>query len=211
LKNYVETGKIKGIMMKKLALMMLILSTLTFAGDANELLRKVKEKFSEIKDFSAEINQEGNNPVFTGKMFYKKDDKFRLELRNMTIVSDGITIWNYNKKDNRVVIDETKYSESFPFSLDKLLNEYPSKSNLSSTTEGNFNILTLTPKPGSDLNFTRARLWINSDNLIERVFLESGTENKMDFRISGYKLNQALPDSRFTFNPPEGSRIIDLR
>jgi hypothetical protein len=33
----------------------------------------------------------------------------------------GSTIWNYNKKDNRVVIDEVKYSESFPFSLDKLV------------------------------------------------------------------------------------------
>jgi chaperone LolA len=197
--------------MLKTILMLLVMTSFLLASDAGELLKNVKERYSGIKDFSAVIKQEGKNPVFTGTLYYKQNNQFHLELRNMTIISDGSTIWNYNKKDNRVVIDDVEYTESFPFSFETLLNEYPSKSNLTSSIDGNLNVLILTPKPGSDLNFTKARIWINKDNLIERISVGRGQEGEVTIRISDYKLNQNLPQTRFTFTVPEGSNIIDLR
>jgi outer membrane lipoprotein-sorting protein len=195
--------------LKYLVFALLLLSINTFASDADKLLKEVKDKFNSIKDFSAQINQDGKNSVFNGTVMFKKENKFRLELKNMTIISDGTTLWNYSKKENKVVIDEVN-EESFPFSLEILLNEYPSKSNLSSSTEGKFRILELTPKPGSRLNFTRARLWINEQNLVERINVEN-QQSGYSFRLSGYKLNQDTPDSMFSFKAPEGSRVIDLR
>jgi outer membrane lipoprotein-sorting protein len=197
--------------MLKMIFMSIIMTSFLLAGDAGELLKNVKERYSNIKDFSADIKQEGKNPVFTGKLYYKQDNQFHIELKNMTIISDGSTIWNYNKKDKRVVIDDVEYSGSFPFSIETLLNEYPSKSNLVSSTDGNLNLLILTPKPGSDLNFTKATIWINSDNLIERISVGRGQEGEITIRISDYKINLNLPQSRFTFTAPEGSNIIDLR
>jgi outer membrane lipoprotein-sorting protein len=197
--------------MKRIAFLILILPMILIANDSDELLKRVQDRFSEIRDFSAEIKQEGNNPLFTGRLMYKKENQFRLDLKNMTIVSDGYTVWNYNKKENRVVIDDVRDSESFPFSFNTLLNDYPSRSSLSSSKEGNLNVLTLIPKRGSGLNFNRARLWINSDYLIERISLETGQEGEVNIRISDYKINQNLSESLFNFIIPEGSRIIDLR
>jgi outer membrane lipoprotein carrier protein len=196
--------------MKKAAIFILIFSLNLFAQDADKLLRNLQETFSAINDFTAEIKQEGDNPVFTGKLFYKKENKFRLELKNMTIVSDGETIWNYNKKDNRVVVDDVRASESVPFSFETLLNEYPSKSNLSSRKEGNRDILILTPKTSSELNFREAAISVNSENLIEKISINNGN-NRIVINISGYSINKDLPDSRFNFKTPEGSKIIDLR
>jgi outer membrane lipoprotein-sorting protein len=99
--------------------------------------------------------------------------------------------------------------ENFPFSFEKILNEYPSKSNLSSVSEGNQNILILTPKQGSGLNFRNARLWINKDNLVERILIEQ--DNTFDIYITDYRINQNIPESRFNFDVPEGTSVIDLR
>jgi outer membrane lipoprotein-sorting protein len=196
--------------MKKILFFVCLFTVMVFAQDADQLLKNVKERFEGIKDFSAEIRQEGSNQVFNGKLYYKQTDKFRLELKDMIIVSDGSTVWNFNKKDNRLVIDEVDNAASFPFSFEKILNEYAPKSNLSSSIDGNLRVLSFTPKPGTNLNFSSARLWINKDNLVKRISVNNGSES-ITLRLTEYKLNQDQPDSRFTFKAPEGSRVIDLR
>ncbi|RPI66444.1 MAG: outer membrane lipoprotein carrier protein LolA [Ignavibacteriales bacterium] len=193
-----------------IGLLVIFLSINIIAGDEEELLRNVKEKFNSIDDFSANVIQEGKNSFLNGKIYYKKENKFYLDLKNMTIVSDGITIWNHNKKENKVVVNDLGSEENSIFSFNTLLGEYPSKSNISSSKEGNFNVLILSPKEGSGLNFSEARLWINSEYLIEKVSVIN-ENNNITFNFSGYKINQDLPDSRFTFTAPKGSSIIDLR
>jgi outer membrane lipoprotein-sorting protein len=187
------------------------ISVFAVTADPDELLKSIRTKFDSINDFSAQIKQSGNNPVFSGRIFFRKGNQFRLELRNMTIVSDGSTIWNYNKKENKVVIDELDNSGKLPFSLESILNEYPSKSTLSSSTEGRLNVLVLTPKPEAGLNFKSARLWINSEYLVEKVLIKNSNSSDFELNISEYKLNQDISDSRFRFDIPEGSRVIDLR
>ena len=49
---------------------------------------------------------------FDGKFLFKKENQLRLELKNLIIVSDGKTNWNYNKKQNKVII--TNYDENDP-------------------------------------------------------------------------------------------------
>jgi outer membrane lipoprotein-sorting protein len=52
---------------------------------------------------------------------------------------------------------------------------------------------------------------INKDNLVEKIIIERTASGEMSIELSNYKLNQDLPDTRFSFTPPEGSTIIDLR
>jgi outer membrane lipoprotein-sorting protein len=90
-------------LLNKIFIIIVFLSQAAFPGDPDQTLKNVKDKFSTIKDFSAELKQGGKNQVFNGTIYYKKQNKFRIELKNMSIISDGSTIWNYNKKDNKVV------------------------------------------------------------------------------------------------------------
>jgi outer membrane lipoprotein-sorting protein len=41
--------------------------------------------------------------------------------------------------------------------------------------------------------------------------LNGGGSENVEVVFSNYNLNQSLEDSKFIFNPPEGSTIIDFR
>ncbi|MGE5859653.1 MAG: LolA family protein, partial [Ignavibacteria bacterium] len=113
--------------MLKLALSVFML--FTAYGDtqnAGSILKSVQEKFNNINDLSADFARySGGSEKLSGKLFYKKENKVRLELKNSTIVSDGETNWNYSKSGNKVVISEFDDSDPSALSLPKILYKYP--------------------------------------------------------------------------------------
>lgn len=181
------------------------------AGD--ELLKKVQSKYSTINDLSANFSKINNGDVeFNGAFYYKKPNKLRLELNNLVIVSDGSTNWNFNKKDNRVIISE--YSEENPelISIDKILYDYPSLSEVTASVEkGSVNVLTLTPKENSGLNYNSVNLYINSKDLIDNVIIERLDGEKIHLKLIDIEVNTNVANSKFLFEPPKGSKVIDLR
>src|SRR5512139_3625561 len=81
------------------------ISTSIAQSEAQELLKKIQDKFDSITDLSAKITQLVNGKTnLKGKAFYKKANNLRFEFENMVIVSDGETSWNFNKKQNKVII-----------------------------------------------------------------------------------------------------------
>jgi outer membrane lipoprotein carrier protein len=199
--------------MKKSVLLVLFifLCAIGFGQDStNNLLKSVQSKYNSIKSFTVNFTKSsGSKEDFSGKLFLKKENKLRIELKNNTIITDGETFWNYNKKENKVIINNYDESEPSELSLNSFINNYPAKSNVSSGEEGNLNTLTFIPKT-SDLNFNSAKLYINKDNLVEKVVVKS-TSGNSTISLSGYKLNEDIPDSEFIFSPPKGMKVIDLR
>jgi chaperone LolA len=198
--------------MKKLIILMaLTVGWVAFGqGNTGVLLKSVQAKYNSITSLSVNFNKSaGSKEDFSGKLFLKKDNKLRIELKNNLIVTDGETFWNYDKKQKKVIINNYDASDPSEFSLNSFVNDYPSKCNLTSGEEGDFKTLTLVPKT-SELNFKKATLYINDDNLIEKVIMENNT-GISTITLSGYKLNQSTPDKEFTFSPPEGIKVIDLR
>jgi len=199
--------------MKRSVLIMLsmFLCASVFGQDnTNELLNAVQSKYNSINTLTADFSKSsGNKEDFSGKIYLKKENKLRIELKNNTIITDGETFWNYNKKENKVIINNYDESEPSELSLNNFIQVYPSKSNVSSGEEGNYKTLTLVPK-SAELNFTSAKLYINNDDLVEKVIVDSNS-GKSTIRLSDYKLNQDIPDSEFTYSPPKGIKVIDLR
>lgn len=198
--------------MKYLRFILLLVTSFSvsiFASDADQLLKNIQAKYSSINNFSAEVKNQGNSEL-RGKIYYSRGNKYRIEFKNSAIISDGAAYWNYNKKDNKVVIDSTSRGNNI-FTIDYLLNEFPSRCTLSSSKEGKYSTLILTPKQGSEIDFNSAKLWISSDNLIERISIDAPNADNLDYTFSDYKLNQNLSASLFTFEVPKGCRIIDIR
>jgi chaperone LolA len=176
----------------------------------NELLKSVQSKYNSINTLAVNFaKSSGSKEDFSGKLYLKKENKLRIELKNNTIISDGETFWNYNKKENKVIINNYDSEEPTELSLNNFIQVYPSKSNVTSGEEGNYKTLTLEPKT-SDLNFNKAKLYINNDNLVEKVQIDSNS-GESTITLSGYKLNQDIPDSEFTYSPAKGIKVIDLR
>jgi len=189
-----------------------VFATTTFSqNDAVKVLNDLQTKFDTIKDLSVDFTHTGNGKSkLTGMLVFKKENMLRIDTKNFIIVTDGTTSWNYNKKQNKVII--SNYDENDPgvFSINELVYELPAESDIELSNENGQNVLTLTPN-SYNYSFDSAKLWLNEDNLISKVVLNDAAIGIVKVKFSNYQLNQNLKDSEFSFTPPEGSRIIDIR
>ncbi len=189
-----------------------VFAATTFSqNDADKVLKDLQAKFDTIKDLSVEFNQSGNGKSkLAGMLFIKKENKLRIDTKNLIIISDGTTSWSYNKKENKVII--SNYDENDPgvFSINELVYDLPGESDIELGNDNGQNVLTLIPN-SYEYSFDSVKLWLGEDNLISKVVLKDASMGKVEIKFSDYQLNQNLKDSEFSFTPPEGSRIIDIR
>lgn len=173
-------------------------------------LKSLQDKFNTIQNFTANVNQLiDGKPTLSGRIFFKKENNFRIEFGNSIIVSDGTTSWNFNKKENKVIITDYEEDGSL-FSINFLVYQFPDKCILKGELDGNLRKLTLTPKNRTS-NLGEVTLWINKNDLIEKVQTSDPASGLLELNFSDIRINQSLSISNFQFTPPQGSRIIDLR
>ncbi len=190
------------------SLVIFLFSSFYGFSQESKILNDVQEKFNSVSAMSADFVQSANGKSsVTGKVFYGKGDKFRVELKNNIIVCDGETFWNYNKKENKVIVNNYDADDPSSFSIKTILNDYPQKC----TIEEKEGAVILTPKKDSGLNFTKAEIWVNDQNLVQKVLLEDPSKGNIEVSLSNYNLNQKVSENKFKYNPPEGSKVIDLR
>ena len=194
-----------------ISLLVLFLSTVGFTQNAESVLKSLQNKFDSITDLTADVAQKNNGQSnLTGKMYFKKENNIRLELGNQTIVADGKTSWNYNKKNKKVIISDYDEAGSGLLSINYLVYQYPSECDLSLSTEGTSQILNLKPKSKKN-NLGEVKLYISKENLIDKAVISNPASGTMEVSFSNYKLNQNLPDAKFSFTEPEGTTVVDLR
>jgi len=194
-----------------ISLLVLFLSTVGFTQNAESVLKSLQNKFDSITDLTADVAQKNNGQSnLTGKMYFKKENNIRLELGNQTIVADGKTSWNYNKKNKKVIISDYDEAGSGLVSINYLVYQYPSECDLSLSTEGTSQILNLKPKSKKN-NLGEVKLYISKENMIDKALISNPAGGTMEVSFSNYKLNQNLPDAKFSFTEPEGTTVVDLR
>ena len=194
-----------------ISLLVLFLSTVGFTQNAESVLTSLQNKFDSITDLTVDVAQKNNGQSnLTGKMYFKKENNIRLELGNQTIVADGKTSWNYNKKNKKVIISDYDEAGSGLLSINYLVYQYPSECDLSLSTEGTSQILNLKPKSKKN-NLGEVKLYISKENMIDKALISNPAGGTMEVSFSNYKLNQNLPDSKFSFTEPEGTTVVDLR
>lgn len=194
-----------------ISLITLFFATTTFSQNAEAVLKSLQNKFNSINSLSVNVTQKANSKsALTGKMYFKKENNIRVEFTNQLIVSDGKTSWNYNKKDKKVIISDYDDTGSGVLSINYLVYQYPSECNLSLSSEGGKQVLILTPKSKRN-NFGEVKLFINKDDLIDKIITSNQGAGSIEILFSNYSLNPSISDSQFSFTPPEGTSIVDLR
>lgn len=183
----------------------------TAQEDAKKVLKNIQDKFSSIKDLSADLTQLVNDKVnLKGKVFFKKENHLRFEFDNMLIVSDGETSWNYNKKQNKVIITDYDTEGNKILSIRQIIYDYPKDCELNTSESEGKQVLELIPKDAT-ISFSSIKLFINTENLITKVLVDDPATGIIQIDLSNYQLNKNLPDSYFSFTAPEGSQVLDLR
>lgn len=194
-----------------LIISIILFNTSIAQDDAKVVLKNIQNKFDSITDLSAQITQSVNGQVnLKGKVYYKKENHLRFEFKNILIVSDGQTSWNYNEKQNKVIITDYDNEGNKILSIRQIIYEYPDDCELSTyELEGN-KVLQLIPKDDT-FSFNSIKLFINGNNLLTKALIDDPATGLIQLDLSDYQINKNLSDSYFSFSPPEGSQILDLR
>ncbi|MDO9028728.1 MAG: outer membrane lipoprotein chaperone LolA [Candidatus Roizmanbacteria bacterium] len=210
--------------MKKILIVVpaiLLACNVTFADGSEKILSKVQKKYETIKDVTAEFTQNITFGVskmeqsFHGSLTMKKGNRYRVEMEQQTIVTDGKTVWSYSHPNNQVIIDKYK-EDPKSFSPDRVLINVPK--NYNTIFLGNENlfgkktaVIKLTPKESKSL-VKAMKVWINlEDYLMRKIEITDVIYKVKLYLINSIKLNTGVSDILFKFEIPEGTDTIDLR
>jgi len=199
-------------MINLISILLILILNPNYFETGDKLLKNLQAKFAKVEDLSAEFKQSINGKAtIAGKFFYKREDRLRIELKNSILISNGSTNWNYNLKENKVIISNSEENNASPLSLRKIVYDYPEECTITSETDNGEEVLVFTPNKNSSIGYSVVKMWISKENLINRILMKDKADNLIQIDFSKYKLNQKISDSKFNFTPAEGSKVIDLR
>ncbi|MEI7811628.1 MAG: outer membrane lipoprotein carrier protein LolA [Ignavibacteria bacterium] len=206
--------------MKNYLLLFAILSVCNVAFAQNLVLQKLQKKFNSINTLSADFEQisrmteKNKSLVSKGKLYYQKENKYRIEFKNIELISDGITIWNFNKHTNKVVINSLT-NDPNSFSLKNIIIDLPVRSKVESleadTIAGQKCYVTLLTSLKGEQSFRSVKIWSDNKDLIRRIEMADHNGFINIFELSGLKINQKIPAGKFNLEIPEGTETVDLR
>lgn len=189
--------------------------------DAGDILKRLEKKYDSVHDVKVSFSQHVRFGVteaeqsFSGTLVMRKGNKYRIELEEQTIVTDGKTVWSYSKYNHQVVIDNYKEDPN-SFSPDKVLVNVPDRYGAAilgkeKLANQETTIVKLNPKD-SKSTVQWMKLWVDDDeSLMRKVQVLDVSDNLTTYVVDSIALNTGVKESQFRFDPPGGVEVIDLR
>lgn len=209
------------LLLKSLILGLFLANLSVFCQDditAQDVIQNVQNSYRDISDAKASFSQtvkfgKQKAQSSSGTLYIKKENKYRIETGSQTIVTDGSTSWSYTPAKKQVVIDYYKETGN-TFSPNKYLFQYPENfySDLSGTEKMNGkDVYVLSLKPRESGYVKSAKLWVGKDDwMIKKIYIVTD-ESTLTYSVKNIQTNIGLSSSKFTFSPPEGTEVIDMR
>jgi len=187
----------------------------------SELTSNMQRRYETIENVVAKFAQQvkfGFSNIeqrFTGTLIMKKPRMYRIESEHQTLVTDGTTVWAYSPVNKQVVVDKYKEKQN-SISPDLFLLNLPSdyySTLLGRETEAEKSLLTVKLVPKDDRSFIKSvKLWIVDGTWdVRKILIVDVNETETMYVIDRLSQNTAINDSLFSFSPPPGTEIVDLR
>jgi outer membrane lipoprotein carrier protein len=191
------------------------------AQTAEEVLEQVRKKYDTVNDAELRFSQTVRFSMskveqrLDGTLLMKKGNRYRVETDEMTVVTDGETVWSYSRINNQVLIDRFKLDER-SFSPERILMAAPadfSASLLGHEKVGKVEAVVLKLFPATDQSFLSVlKLWVDEgDHLIRKVEMTDANGKETTYVVTEIRINSGVTDGRFTYKIPEGVETVDLR
>jgi outer membrane lipoprotein carrier protein len=186
-----------------------------------DITERLQRRFEMIDDAVAQYTQHikfgfsNIEQTFAGTLTIKKPNKYRIESEHQTIVTDGETVWAYSPVNHQVILDKYKENRNV-LSPDQFVLNLPA--NYTSAILGSEKskdgvqiILKLVPK--DERSFVRSvKLWVEEGTwVVRKVSIVDLNDTETTYTIRDLKLNTNVKEKTFTFDPPNGTEIVDLR
>jgi outer membrane lipoprotein carrier protein len=188
---------------------------------AQGVLDRMKEKYDQVQDMQLKFIQKSTFELSRieqeteGTLFLKKQNKYRIETNGQTIVTDGVTVWSYNPTAKQVLIDKFKLDEN-SVTPERILGGAPddfTTSLLGREKVGKVDTYILKLIPRNEQSVIKSmKLWVDANTwLIKKTELSDLNGKLTLYTVVEAKVNGGLSDSRFSFQAPEGTDVVDLR
>lgn len=186
-----------------------------------EITDHLQKKYDSIQDATARFTQHvkfGFSKIeqdFSGTLKMKKLHKYRVETEYQTLVTDGVTVWSYSPVNKQMLID--KYKETGDsFTPEQFLLNLPSNyfATIVQPEQGaDKSVIALKLVPKDDQSFIKSmKVWIDAGSwVVKKVEMLDVNDTEKIYTVQDIKINTGLKENTFSFTPPQGTEVVDLR
>jgi outer membrane lipoprotein carrier protein len=197
--------------------------------DGPEVVRRMQGRFAKVQTLSARFEKQHHWQLvdqktrLKGRLYVEKPGKFRFETDVQTVATDGTTAWNYVPDNEQVLVSgygkvqEDRSFEKMLFDLILLgAGEYTSAFTAGYGGDARVrgsrcHILVLDARE-ADRYVSRVRVWVDRKLwLVRRIEYRNINDDVTTYELWDIKVNKELKPSLFTFEPPKGVEVVDLR
>ena len=213
-------------MMRTLATLLIVCCILPAAGQEKEwtvkqVTEQLQHRYEMIDDAVVQFEQHvkfGYSSIeqnFAGTLKMKKPRHYRIESEHQTIVTDGTTVWASSTANNQVIVDRYKENSNSispeQFMLNLPANYYASLLGTEKQPGGDVVLLKFIPK--DDRSFVKSVKISVEENgwLVRKIIILDVNETETTYTVKDIKLNTNMKEKIFTFEPPAGAEVVDLR
>ena len=189
------------------------------AEDTARLLGQLRERWRAIPGLEAKITHTfewvlaGETQTTRGTLQLAGRDSVRIETAEVTIVSDGRSIWQYTPAQKQVVIDRVD-PERGVVTPGQLFSAYTEEVTAHWVREerlGRLRMAVLHLERTSEADPRALEVWVDTrDLLVMRLEYRDGAGNHHRYVLDEVVVAPQDP-ARFTFRVPEGVTVMDLR
>ena len=199
----------------------LMCTSIGAAQTAEEVLENMREKYESNDDAEIRFTQHVRFSManieqeISGVLTMKREDMYRVELDDRTIVTDGTTVWSHSRPNNQVLIDDFAMDER-SFSPENILVRAPSEFLPTLLGQERYRDVELTVVklvPRDEQAFLQTmKVWVDPDTwLMAKVELVDANGKETTYVVEGIRINSGLADEQFRFRIPDGVDVVDLR
>ena len=184
------------------------------AQSADDVLERFRASYESFTSLSASFTQTQGDVESRGQIILQ-DEKYRIETEDQVLVADGETAWVWTRRDNQVLVND--YDEDFSaYAPNTFFSRYPDQFDI--TVVGSelvlgitHDVLQLIPR-NRDEPVREVILYVRrSDSLPTLVRIQGYSGEVMEIELSNIQRNPHVASNTFTFDPPAGVTVVDLR
>lgn len=191
--------------MKKaiVVLLVLLFYSVSFSQEQNAF-SKLRERFSKAENFSVDFNFVGKN--IQGNALYSKKFGEKIIFGSYEILVKGDTVFNYNKKADRLVISP-RDNEYENFSLKSILFDLPEDCKIENADSA----IAIIPDNPDEKNFKRIEIFLKKNGLPGKIKIVDLSGNETFVKLGKFKFNSDLSEKDFVIHKKKTTKIIDFR
>ena len=184
--------------------------------NATEVLKKAAARFDKNVSFTVTMTvldgKKQQKARQSAEVRYSKG-KYRLVLPDQELISDGTTVWHWNKQANEVTVSAMSNDDIDLLNPGRLLANYDKsfKAKYIRTDDDGTAIVDLQPR--STRSYHKIRLFINEDDgLLRRMEVHKYDSGRENYDITDFK-RASNAASQFTFDAAKHPEVevIDMR